>query len=218
MTQRRPLAGAGALAPMIGLLLMLSAFASSARTVEGRVDLVAGPRQEVAAGEVSEGVVYVLPKAAFTPPRPATFRVDTNSKGFAPATLVVPVGSRVQFPNSDVILHNVFSRTPGSTFDTGFYPGGQVREHTFTRPGLVIVNCSVHHMMRATIVVLGTPFYARPARDGRFRIEGVPEGEATIVYWHPRAAPASVPLGERTTGLGQRMVATKPRNTQGAGR
>lgn len=218
MSRRRLHAGAGAFAPAIGLLLLLLALPSLARTVEGRVDLASGPRQDIAAGEVSEGVVYVLPKGAYAPPKPATFRMDTNSKGFGPPTMVVPVGSTVQFPNSDVILHNVFSRTPGSTFDTGYYPGGQVREHTFTRPGLVIVNCSVHHMMRATIVVLGTPFYARPGRDGRFRIEGVPDGEATLVYWHPRSAPVSMPLGTRTTGLVQRLVATKPRNLQGAGR
>lgn len=218
MNDRRNRGGAGLLLPAFALFLLVFALPALARTIEGRVELAPGPRQDVGAGEVSDGVVYILPKGAFPAPKPGTFRVDTNSKGFAPATLVVPVGSTVQFPNSDVILHSVFSRTPGATFDTGFYPGGQVRQHTFTRPGLVVVNCSVHHMMRATVLVLSTPYYARPGRDGRFRIEGVPEGDATLVYWHPRTAPASTPLGARTTGLRQRLVATKPRHTQGVGR
>ena len=28
--------------------------------------------------------------------------------------------------------------------------------------------------------------YTRPDADGRFRLEGLPDGPSTLVYWHPR--------------------------------
>ncbi|MFZ5637631.1 MAG: hypothetical protein ACOY82_13710 [Pseudomonadota bacterium] len=178
--------------------------------IEGRVELAAGARQAVEAGEVSDGVVYFLPKAGAPTPRPGRFSVDTRSKGFSPAVLVVPVGSTIAFPNSDTILHNVYSRSPTNGFDFGFYGPGQSRQHVFARPGLVLVNCSVHQAMRANVLVLATPYFVRPERDGRFRIADVPGGEGTLVFWHPRGAPVSVAVAAPATVPRQRIVATKP--------
>ena len=184
--------------------------ARAAANIEGRLELAAGGGQTVSAGEVADGVVYFLPKAGATPPRPGRFSIDTRSKGFSPAVLAVPVGSTVSFPNSDTILHNVYSRSGSNGFDLGFYGSGQSRQHTFGRAGLVLVNCSVHQSMRANILVLATPHYARPDRNGRFRLEGVPPGPGTLVFWHPRGAPASVQLAAPGPVPKQRIVATKP--------
>ena len=174
------------------------------------MELTAGAQQAVDAGEVSDGVVYFLPKAGAPAPRPGRFSVVTRSKGFSPAVLVVPVGSTVAFPNADTILHNVYSRSPANGFDFGFYGPGQNRQHVFTRPGLVLVNCSVHQSMRANILVLATPHYVRPDRNGRFRLEGVPQGPGTLVFWHPRGAPTSLQLDAPGPVPKQRIVATKP--------
>lgn len=178
--------------------------------IEGRIELVAAAGQTLEAGEVSDGVVYFLPKAGAPAPRPGRFTVVTRSKGFSPAVLVVPVGSTVAFPNSDTILHNVYSRSPTNGFDFGFYGPGQNRQHVFTRPGLVLVNCSVHQAMRANVLVLATPYFVRPGRDGRFRIADVPGGAGTLVFWHPRGAPVSVVIDAPAKVAMQRIIATKP--------
>jgi plastocyanin len=183
-----------------------------AATLSGKLELGAGPRQEVDAGEAAEGLVYFLPKGEVAPPKPGRFTVDTHSKGFSPTTLVIPVGSIVEFPNRDTILHNVFSRTPGSTFDFGYYGAGQSRSHTFTKPGLVLVSCNVHHGMRANVVVLATPYYTRPKKDGSFSLDGLPDGAGTLVFWHPRTAAASVELVLPVRGAQNRtLTVTKPR-------
>lgn len=180
-------------------------------SVAGRLELVAGGREGIVAGEVAEGLVYFLPKAGAPAPKPGSYTVDTRSKGFSPSVLVVPVGSTVRFPNRDSILHNVFSRTPGSTFDFGFYGPGETKQRVFSKPGLVIVNCNVHHNMRVDVVVLSTPYYTRPDRNGRYSLAGLPKGPGTLVFWHPRAdaqqAAVTLPMAAAVT---RRLVASKP--------
>ena len=116
----------------------------------------------------------------------------------------------MSFPNVDTIIHNVYSRSPGNSFDLGYYGPGKSPEFTFNTAGLAIVNCTVHHTMRANVVVLATPYYARPGKDGRYLIKDVPPGPGTLVFWHPRAVAKSVqataPLNGGTT---QTLVASK---------
>ncbi len=184
---------------------------ASGAALAGKLELVAAGREGIVAGEVADGLVYFLPKSGGVPPKPGTFSVDTRSKGFSPSVLVVPVGSTVRFPNRDSILHNVFSRTPGSSFDSGFYGPGQVKQQVFSKPGLVIVNCNVHHNMRADIVVLATSHYTRPDRNGRYTLSGLPAGAGTLVFWHPRAQAQSVKVTLPLQGpVTRKLSATKP--------
>lgn len=182
------------------------------QTIRGRLELGAGPRQSVAADEITEGLVYFLPEGGAPAPKPGRFTIATHSKGFTPNLLVVPVGSTVAFPNRDTILHNVYSRTPGSTFDLGTFGPGDARQAVLKKAGLVIVNCNVHHAMRANVVVLATPYYTRPNRDGSFRLKDLPPGPGTLVFWHPRSNAGTLPIkAGRSEPVVQRLIATKAR-------
>jgi plastocyanin len=196
------------------VLLLFVAGSAQARdgdAIRGKVELVADGKQRVEAGEVSDTVVYYLPKGIEPRTSPGRFSVDTRSKGFSPSLLVVPAGSVVSFPNRDTILHNVFSRSGANSFDLGFYGSGVAREHTFRRPGLVVVNCSVHQSMRANILVLSTPYFTRPDRSGRYRLDNLPAGSGSLVFWHPRAAPTSLQVAvPADTVPAQRLIASKP--------
>lgn len=186
--------------------------AFAARNLSGQVDLVPGKRQKVALGEISEGVIYFIPaQGKGRAPRPSRFSVDTHSKGFLPATLVVPAGSVVAFPNRDQILHNVYSKSRVATFDLGTYGPGEVREIRLPRAGLVQVNCNVHQGMRANVLVLDTPHFVRPFADGRFQMSGVPEGEGTLVFWHPRAVAQAVPVTADRVDYTVRLRAVRAR-------
>ncbi|MES2669724.1 MAG: hypothetical protein V4673_04800 [Pseudomonadota bacterium] len=187
-------------------------------SIQGKLELVAGQKQRVDAGEVAEGLVYFLPKAGNPKPKPGFFTVRTHSKGFSPSLLVVPAGSTIAFPNRDTVLHNVFSRTPGATFDLGNYGPGQSRQQVFAKPGLITVNCNVHYTMRAMVVVMATPYYTRPDKNGRFELAGLPSGPGTLVYWHPRTAAATTQISlPNATAQKQTLVATKPRSDAHAG-
>lgn len=185
--------------------------AAPAARITGRVDLVAGPGHSVAAGEVGQAVVYFLPDGGAPRPKPQSASISTRGGAFSPPVTVVTVGSTVRFPNEDTILHNVFSRSPGNSFDLGLYGAGEVRQHRFATPGLVVVNCNVHHNMRANLIVLATPYHARPGRDGRYRIEGIPPGSGTLVFWHPRSGAQSVKLAATgNVAHVRRLTATRP--------
>lgn len=178
-------------------------------TLRGRLELAAGTGQPVTPGEAADGVVYFLPQGGSARPRPGRFTINTHSRGFSPGVRVVPVGSTLSFPNNDTILHNVFSRTPGSTFDLGLYGPGETRNQVLSRPGLVIVNCNVHPQMRADVLVLETPHFVRPSRDGRFELAQLPPGPGTLVFWHPRARAQSVSITDPTAPVQRRLVADR---------
>ena len=189
----------------------VAAPATAARSLTGRMELVGTARQAVAAGEAADGVVYFLPRTGTAAPKPGRFSVDTHSKGFLPGSLVVPVGSTIAFPNRDEILHNVYSATPGTRFDLGTYGPGQTRSTRFGKAGLVLVACNVHHGMRSNVLVLETPHYTRPGRDGRFELKNLPPGPGTLVFWHPRTAAQSRPIAVSAAPVMVRLTTVRSR-------
>jgi plastocyanin len=112
---------------------------------------------------------------------PEIAQVDT---AFAPAVLVVPVGTEVAFPNRDEFFHNVFSYSSTERFDLGRYPLGASKSVVFDTPGVVNVYCEVHEFMRSAVLVAENPFFAIVGDDGSFAIQDVPPGNYTVVVWH----------------------------------
>jgi hypothetical protein len=118
-------------------------------------------------------------------PQRATIR-QTNEE-FVPHVVAVTAGSTVDFPNDDLIFHNVFSLSRAATFDLGRYPRNATKARTFTKPGVVKVFCHLHSHMSAIVRVFSHPYFASPDRNGRFTIEGVPPGRHEVTAWHERA-------------------------------
>lgn len=143
-----------------------------------------GGEPKVSSIQEIPAVVYLTGKVGYSPDPAPEAAMAQSDTAFAPPLLVVPVGATVGFPNEDPFFHNVFSYSAASRFDLGRYPQGSSKEVTFDQPGLIKVYCEVHESMRAAIVVVENPFWANPAGDGSFRIEGVPEGTYTLVAWH----------------------------------
>lgn len=176
-------ARAGAAAVLLALAVAAPAAAAE---LAGRVRLV--EKKRPAAG-VEDAVVWFVPDRRPAPPPPGEFVMETQRKRFEPRVLVVPVGSRVRFPNRDPILHNAFSISPGNAFDLGLAGAGEGGEARFGDAGVVRVFCNVHHRMAGYVVVLDTPFHAAPGADGGFRLAGLPPGPGELVVWHERAEP-----------------------------
>jgi plastocyanin len=188
--------------------------ATATSSLSGHLELASTGTERVEPDEIVDGLVYFLPKSGSPAPKPGSYSIKTRSKGFSPALLVVPAGSSIRFPNTDTILHNVYSQSPGNQFELGLYGPGQTRETVLRKPGLVIVSCNVHHNMRANVVVLATPYYARPDNHGRFELKNLPPGPGTLVFWHPRAAaqsqavtlPSAVPVVRKLTAIKPRIA------------
>lgn len=113
--------------------------------------------------------------------------MDQVNRQFSPEMLVIEAGSRVSFPNLDPIFHNVFSLSGARLFDLGNFPKGDTRVVTFSKPGIVSVNCHLHANMTGTIVVTPNRWNALAAQDGHFEFHDVPPGQYTVVAWHKAA-------------------------------
>ena len=181
-------------------------------TLSGRIELSASGGNQVAPGELTDTVVYFVPENGGRRPQAGRYTMYTQGKAFDPPLLIVPIGSKVSFPNNDPIRHNVYSATPGSAFDLGFYGEGESREHVFDQPGLVVVNCNVHHVMQAQVLVVPTAYQTRADASGRFKLTDLPAGRGVLHFWHPRAALSSLPVSVPTgSAIERKLVISKPR-------
>jgi plastocyanin len=191
---------------------LLVGAAARAAQLSGRIELTEGGRA-VRSEEVRDAVVYFKPRqAAAERPDPRVHDIVMRRKEFVPHVVALTVGSSVRFPNSDPILHNVFSVSGGNAFDLGLYPQGPGKTATFSQAGLVRVFCNVHHDMVAYVVVLDTPWYAAPGPDGAFTLDGLPESDGLLVVWHERAEAWKRELRVPTEApLAVQVELTKPR-------
>ncbi len=169
-------------------------------------------------GDNSSVVVWLTPLDHTIQVKPAGgFRLMQKDKTFYPHLLVIPVGSRVEFPNHDPLFHNVFSLYEGKRFDLGLYEAGGSRFVDFTRSGVSYVFCNIHPEMSAVVVALATPYYAVTDKAGDYAISGVGPGEYELNFWYETAAPEDLAkLSHRLTVSGPtiieatRVAETKP--------
>lgn len=116
-------------------------------------------------------------------PGPAV-EIKQQDKQFNPRLVAVTSGTRVSFPNLDVVYHNVFSLTPGQAFDLGMVRAGDpVKSKVMTKPGVVEIFCNLHSRMSASVLVAPGPLLTRVAHDGTFTLENVPVGTHRVSAW-----------------------------------
>jgi plastocyanin len=166
----------------------------------GSGSLPAPPPRDPVAAELHNVVLYLDGDSTRLPAPPA--RLESHQHGsiaqrderFVPHVMAIVEGETVDFPNEDDVYHNVFSLSTaaapnGKGFDLGRYPKGSSKSWTFARAGTVQVFCHIHSDMSAIVLVLSNPYFASPDDDHHFAIDGVPEGDYTIVGWHERIKP-----------------------------
>lgn len=140
----------------------------------------------------SNVIIYAekIPKEPLFPPQQRAV-LDQLNKTFVPHVLPVVVGTTVDFPNSDPVRHNVFSRSAAKRFNLGTYPRGVTKQVTFDKPGEVALLCNVHAEMSAYVLALETAYYAVSAKDGSYSLKNLPPGKFTVTAWHERFQPVS---------------------------
>jgi len=162
---------------------------------------------EAGGNPVADAIVWIDASGPRRSGKASEAVLNQRDVQFAPRVLAVQVGTRVRFPNSDRVFHNVFSYHDGTRFDLGLYPVGAVKEVPFDRPGLSRIFCNIHPQMAAYLMVLETPFFAVSDRNGRFTIADVPPG---IHRYHAWRAGAAVLNDEINTGVDAPFVVRWP--------
>jgi plastocyanin len=136
---------------------------------------------------VADAVVLATPadpKVALRAKLPVD-AVDQVDKQFVPYVKPVFVGSKVHFPNSDHIRHQVYSFSPAKKFELPLYGGTDAPPVVFDKPGVVVLGCNIHDWMVGYIYVSETPFFAKTEASGKATVDDLPAGEYSVRIWHP---------------------------------
>ena len=135
----------------------------------------------------ADAVVYLVGVKGPVVPQHAV--VDQKSLVFVPHVTAVPVGSTVDFKNSDKVNHNIFSASAAKKFNLGTYNPGMSKVMLFDKPGAINLLCNVHSEMSAWVVVTENQYAAVSEHDGKFTIKNVPAGTYEITAWSEKLKP-----------------------------
>jgi plastocyanin len=80
-------------------------------------------------------------------------RVSQKGLTFTPATIVAPVGAKVEFANDDNVVHNVYSASAAGAFDLKAQYPGDAATIVLARRGVLDVRCALHPRMRMSITI-----------------------------------------------------------------
>jgi len=176
------------------LIASIAACPSLAGTLEIKVNDESGQ-------PISQVAVYATPLAPVKKPVAAkrTASMDQQRNEFVPHVLVISAGTSVQFPNSDIVSHHVYSFSQAKTFELALYKNNTHPPVVFDDPGVVVLGCNIHDSMIGYIVVVPTEHFALSDERGTVRLEGMPAGDYTVEVWTPRARPTGLPAAQRVT-------------------
>lgn len=151
-------------------------------------DLVLSPQ-----GGIRSAVVWLdkppagAPAAALTP----TVTMDQRECVFAPRVVVVPIGGKIDFLNSDRLLHNLHGTPSANPPFNRTQPKGRTITIAFDKPEIIRVTCDLHSWMRGWVVVAEHPYYVLTDGAGEFELKGLPPGRYTLKVWQERLGTVS---------------------------
>lgn len=143
-------------------------------------------------------LVYPLGRPA-RPRAPVRAVMDQLNRTFVPDLLVIPVGSTVEFPNTDTTSHQVYSFSAAHPFQLPLYRGKPYPPQHFDQTGLVTLGCNIHDEMLGYILVTDADFFGRTDGSGQWSDPKVPAGRYRIELWHPRLREPAARLARELT-------------------
>jgi plastocyanin len=113
--------------------------------------------------------------------------LDQLNLTFVPHVIAVQKGTKIDFPNSDSVRHNLYSPPDCcKQFNLGTYDVGVIKTVDFDEVCSVPLLCNVHAEMSAFVLVMENPYFSVTEKDGVFKIENVPPGTYKVSAWHEK--------------------------------
>jgi plastocyanin len=163
------------------LLALLGAGAAFASDISATV-------KDDAGAPVSDAVVIAVADAPVKLPTPRLESVVQEMKEFKPFVKAVLVGTPIEFPNRDDVLHHVYSFSPARSFELKVYAGTPPAPIVFDKPGPVALGCNIHDWMLAYVYVSESPYFGVTDIEGHVRLANLPAGKYSVRVWHYRLA------------------------------
>jgi plastocyanin len=130
-------------------------------------------------------VITVRAEASHAPVAPVSAILDQINLTFVPDVLVIPVGSTVEFPNSDSVSHQIYSFSQTKRFQLPLYHGKPYPPVHFDQAGIVTLGCNIHDKMVGYIFVTDASYFGRTDARGVWNATNVPRGTYHVSLWHP---------------------------------
>lgn len=89
-----------------------------------------------------------------------TFEIDANLNQFTPADVIVDVGTKITWRNTDTVAHDVMKASDALDFgakfgaDPSVFGPGQSYSFTFSKPGTYFYTCTIHTLMNGKVEVV----------------------------------------------------------------
>ena len=143
-------------------------------------------------GGLADTMVYIAnpPKKdkngkKFKAPKKAV-KLDQIGCRYIPKVFGVMVKQKIEIINSDPMLHNIHP-TGKNSFNLAMPTQGMKLKKKFKKASVFTpIKCDVHPWMQAYAGVFKHPFFAVTDKNGKFNIDGVPDGSYDIVAKHPK--------------------------------
>jgi plastocyanin len=141
--------------------------------------------------------------------------LDQKGCRFEPHVMIIPVGSTVEFLNSDGVSHNVHTYPTKNDAMNKLIPAGSKETQVLDKADRIEIKCDIHPWMNSHLIVSDTPFVAVSGADGSFEIPDLPAGDYKVKIWHEKlgkadaevtiaadgsSAPIEVTLGKKKAG------------------
>ena len=138
-------------------------------------------------GRPVPGVVVTVRSLAADarPSAPIKAVMDQVNRAFDPDLLIIPVGSTVDFPNSDTVSHQIYSFSPAKRFTLPLYRGNPNPPVRFDQAGIVTLGCNIHDEMVGYLVVTDAQYFGRTDASGSWTAD-IARGKYRVSVWHPR--------------------------------
>ena len=160
---------------VLALAALLIALPLAAATLEVNITYADGTA-------VPNAVAYAIPSRTIPMSRTVA-AMDQINRTFVPHVLPVRAGTWVEFPNSDNVMHQVYSLSPAKRFQSPLYIGKPARPVQFDKAGVVAIGCNIHEQMSGFIVVVPTPYFAT-AVNGRVTMNSLGADDYIVHVWY----------------------------------
>jgi plastocyanin len=155
------------------------------------------------------GAVVTLQGAAHPHVAPVNAILDQINLAFAPDLIVIPVGSTVEFPNSDSVSHQIYSFSPTKRFQLPLYHGQPYPPVHFDQAGIVTLGCNIHDQMVGYVFVTDAAYFGRTDAAGAWTVTNLPLGSYHLSLWHPLMREATASLERDVTVADDEPVTLK---------
>jgi plastocyanin len=83
----------------------------------------------------------------------SSFTIIQQEKKFSQQEITIARGDSVVFKNEDPFTHNVYSQSPGMSFDLKVQKAGESSAVVFDRAGSGEIRCAIHPQMKLKLTV-----------------------------------------------------------------